>query len=274
MDLLPILASRIVPADGAMGTLLLGRGATWGECLEAWCITQPEAIRRVHDDYIAAGAAFIRTHTFGSNHHRLQGTAWAARVVELNTRAVAIAREAAEGAGAIVAGSLGPTGAGEAGVGWLAEQAAALVVAGVDALIFETFTDPRELLGALRLVNGDDDLSVIASVVCDRNGRVGGREIQSVWDEFREAGADVVGVNCAGTPAEVLRALGGVNLEKAAVFPSAGLPAPDGSYGFGAEQFAAEASLLVERGVRLIGGCCGTTPAYIAALTARLPLAA
>ncbi len=274
MELLEALATRVVVADGAMGTLLLARGAQG--CLEELCLTQPERVGQVHRDYLAAGAQFIRTHSFGSNAARLAQWGLERRVGELNWTAARIAREAAKGTGAIVAASVGPTGQGSGAGRLLKEQVGALLDGGAQCVIFETFTDVEELLTALEVKQSLHHCPAVA-LLAGGSGALaawaGGHSdagVASTFMRLREAGADVVGVNCTGTPAETLAALGDADLAGCAVFPSAGLPGPAGDYALSAEAFADGAQALVGRGVRLIGGCCGTTPEHIAALTARL----
>lgn len=261
MELLEALSTRVVVADGAMGTLLIARGAGRGSCLEELCLTRPEWVEQVHRDYLAAGAQLIRTHSFGSNAARLEQWGLEQRVEELNWLAARIARDAAKGTGAIVAASVGPTGQGCRAEALLEEQLGALIDGGVECVIFETFTDVDELLTALEVKQSLHDCPAVAMLA---------HGAPEAWARLRDAGADVVGVNCTGTPAETLAVLGDVDLAATAAFPSAGLPDPGGLYALTPEDFAAGAQELIARGVRLIGGCCGTTPEHLAALTARL----
>jgi methionine synthase I (cobalamin-dependent) len=295
MELLEALASRVVVADGAMGTLLHARGAKPGTCLEDLCITQPEMVSQVHRDYLAAGAQLIRTHSFGSNAARLAQWGFERRVGELNWTAARIAREAAKGTHAMVAASVGPTGCGREAGPLLEEQIGALLDGGAQCVIFETFTDIEELLVALEAKQSLHHCPAVAMIAGmpsssssslrrlsvpraaqDDEGEDEdeNHEFSAVWTRLRDGGADVVGVNCIGTPRETLAALGGADLSESAAFPSAGLPDPCGRHALSAAHFAEGAHALVERGVRLIGGCCGTTPEHIAALTARLSPAA
>lgn len=259
MDLLEALARSVVVADGAMGTLLLAHGATG--CLEELCVTQPEAVAQVHRDYLAAGARLIRTHSFGGNAARLARWGLERRVGELNWTAARIAREAAKGTGAIVAASVGPTGRGREAGPLFEEQLGALLDGGAQCVIFETFTDVEELCVALEVKQSLHHCAAVALLVEARS---------DVFARLRDAGADVAGVNCAGTPAEMLAMLGAVDLAESAAFPSAGLPDATGCYVLTPADFAEGALGLVARGVRLVGGCCGTTPDHIAALAARL----
>jgi homocysteine S-methyltransferase len=254
--------------------LLLARGAVRGSCLEELCVTQPELVTQVHRDYLEAGARLIRTHSFGANAARLAPWGLEHRVGELNWLAARIARDATKGTGALVAASVGPTGRGSEAGALIEEQLGALLDGGAQCVVFETFTDIDELKTALEVKQSLHHCAAVASIVCDRAGRMGGRAVAEVWVELRDAGADLLGVNCAGTPMEIHEALSEVSLEETAIFPSAGLPEADGTYRLAPEAFADGIQKLLDRGVRLIGGCCGTTPEHIAAVAARLQPAA
>ena len=261
MDLIDALSTRVVVADGAMGTLLRTRGVSPEACLEELCLSQPDLIAQVHADYLAAGARLIRTHSFGSNAVRLAQWGLGHRVSELNWLAARIAREATKGTGAMVAASVGPTGQGAKAGPLFEEQIGALLDGGAQCVIFETFTDIDELMLAIEAKQSLHHCPAVAMLA---------RADSAAWPRLRDAGADVVGVNCAGTPAEILAALGEVELLETAAFPSAGLPNADEGYDLPPAAFAEEATRLIERGVRLIGGCCGTGPEHIAALVARI----
>jgi len=270
MELLEALTSRVVIADGAMGTLLRARGAGRGTCLEDLCSKQPQMVEQVHRDYLAAGAQLIRTHSFGSNAARLAPWGLERHVGELNWLAARIARDAAKGTGAIVAASVGPTGQGGKAGPILEEQVGALLDGGAQCVIFETFTDVDELLIALEVKQSLHHCPAVAMLTVPTGTAEDSGPYQTPWARLRDAGADVVGVNCIGTPAETLAALGDADLIETAAFPSAGLPDASGAYALTPTDFAEGAHALIARGVRLIGGCCGTTPGHIAALVARL----
>jgi homocysteine S-methyltransferase len=260
MDLIDALSTRVVIADGAMGTLLRARGVLPETCLEELCASQPELITQVHVDYVAAGARLVRTHSFGANAVRLAPWGYEHRVSELNWLAARIAREATKGTGAMVAASVGPTGQGAKAGKMFEEQIGALLDGGAQCVIFETFTDVDELMVAIEAKQSLHHCPAVAMLA---------RADAAAWARLRDAGADVVGVNCAGTPAEILAAFGDANLTETAAFPSAGLPDSTGHYGLTPATFAEGAGELIARGVRLIGGCCGTTPEHIAALAAQ-----
>ncbi len=271
MDFLQALHSRVVLGDGAMGTLLLSRGVPREACLEELCVSRPEMIGEIHREYLAAGTEVIRTHSFGSNASRLRKHGMEKRVGELNWLAARIAREAVQGTSAIVAASIGPTGAGEGARVLLEEQMGALLDGGVDIVFLETFTQVAELLVAVEVKQSLHHCPVVASLACaDR------AEVSRAFGELRAAGADVVGVNCAGDPLQTAAALEDHDLDDAiAAFPNAGFPTDDGHrlvYPLDAASFAEQAADLPRKGVRFLGGCCGTTPAYISALVAQLAL--
>ena len=269
MDFLEALHARVVPGDGAMGTLLFSRGVPRDACLEELCVSSPEKVGEIHREYLAAGAQVIRTHSFGSNAVRLVRHGLERRVGELNWLAARIAREATKGTNAFVAASIGPTGQGANARAFLEEQMGALLDGGAQMVILETFTDLTELLVAVEVKHTLHHCPVVASVSCDNRAGV-----TQAFEQLRNASADVVGVNCTGDPASTLELLP-VDLGDILVsgFPNAGMPIDNGevlTFPIGPEAFAAGAGELLARGVRFLGGCCGTTPEHIAALVARV----
>jgi homocysteine S-methyltransferase len=258
-DLLEAMSTRLVLGDGAMGTLLHARGVPPESCLEELCAGAPERIAAIHREYLAAGAEVVRTHSFGSNALRLARHGLERRVSELNWLAARIAREAVKGTGAWVAASVGPAGAG-----WsravFEEQIGALLDGGADFVLLETFTDLDELLAALEAKHTLHHCPVVACLAWSDPAK-----IAAAAATLRAAHADVIGVNCAGDPAATLAALGALGATgPLAAFPSTG-PAR-----LEADTFAEAVPALQAFGVRLLGGCCGTTPAHLAAVAARL----
>jgi homocysteine S-methyltransferase len=281
--------------DGAMGTELYARGVPFTVNYEELCVPRPELILRVHEDYVAAGAQMIETNSFGANRIRLARSGFEHRVNELNAAAVALARRAA-GEGVYVAGSIGPTGLslnelheGERGRVREAfeEQATALAAAGVDALFLETLRSATELElameGLVRAVGRS--IPIVAHVSVDAELTLAGDlPIASAGARMKELGADVIGINCTEGPEIVFAAameLASIGLP-VSVIPNAGLPRRvrdgdehDGSeptpgapadrfiYPATPEDFGVLARKLCKLGVRLIGGCCGTTPAHV-----------
>ena len=264
--------------DGAMGSLLYERGVFVTQNFEQLNITRPDIVRKIHDDYVAAGAQVIETNTFGANRFRLDRHGLADQVRAYNVAGARLAREAA-GAPAWVAGSMGPSGLvpGVATKSELAlvfatfaEQAAALLEGGVDVLILETFRHLAEIhiaLGAAR--EAAPDIPIIASMTFDPGGTVAdGSTPEQVASALRGWGADAIGVNCGDGPQLALaiaEGLRGVGLPLS-VQPNAGLPRNvDGRLLYMAtpEYFDVFLRRTAQLGATMIGGCCGTTPEHI-----------
>lgn len=276
--------------DGAMGTLLHGRGnLPIDECFEALNVSDPDLVAQIHREYVEAGANIIETNTFGANVYKLTEYGLGDKVEEINRAAVELAQWAtARRDDVYVVASIGPLGVRMKPFGKLPkaearaafqQQMSALNAVGVDAFLLETFTDHGELLEAIaaaRAVN--PAVPVIAQMTFagdDRTllGYLPGR----VADELRRAGADVIGVNCSGGPAQITRML---ELMRQSVpdaiysaMPNAGFPENVGGrvlYPASADYFADAALQLRDMGASVIGGCCGTTPKHIAAMRAAL----
>ncbi len=285
-----------VLADGAMGTLLYSRlpgAAARARCFDEVTLSRPELVLAIHQEYIRAGAQLIETNTFGANRAKLANYDLADQVRQINKRAATLAREAREVAGesVFVAGAVGPSGrplqarlTGERDEERLAalrsifrEQVEALLEGGVDVLILETFSDLAELRQALLAVKESCDLPVIAQMSFDEDGRtLGGQSPAKVALTLAELGANVIGANCSVGPsgtldvveemAAAVRHLPEVTLSAQ---PNAGLPSRVEQrflYVSTPEYFADYAQRFAAAGVRLIGGCCGTTPRHIAAM--------
>ncbi len=281
-----LVAGAPVLADGAYGTMLLARVRP-GEVPDALNVTEPGAVRALTAAYAAAGSAVVVTNTFRANRIGLARSAVAGRVAEVNAAGVAIARAAAPGAA--VFGAMGPTGAllGFAGPpeheirAAFAEQAAALAAAGADALLVETMGDLGEALVALAAATATG-LPVVVSLAFGA-GRDGDRTPMGQTPEaaaatLAAAGAAAVGANCALTPgrmAGVIERLRAATALPVWAKPNAGAPAlaEDGSVSWpcAPEEFARQAAALAAAGATFVGGCCGTTPAHVAALRAALP---
>ena len=277
MDFLDELQHRILPGDAAMGTALRAAGVPGDACLEELCVSQPEAVRAVHAQAIAAGARLIRTNTFGANAVRLARHGH--RVSEINWSAAQLAKDVAKGTGVHVAGSVGPLGisAAEAEARGLdreevfMEQIGALLDGGARVIFLETFLDLEELLLAVQVKHALHHCPVIASLACPDDGRLpGGATLAEAFAKLRAADADVVGINCVNGPAAAVRLLKNVADEgPLAAFPSAGLPVQR-VWPATPEDFAQAVRPLAEQGVRLIGGCCGTRPEHVAAIVKTL----
>jgi homocysteine S-methyltransferase len=289
--LLDAARTGVLVVDGAMGTQLYERGVLYSQCFEELNASRPDLVGRVHEDYLRAGAQVIETNTFGANSLRLEKYGLQGRVHELNVAGVKVARAAAAAASgtAYVVGAIGPSGyfLGEASADDLAkvkasfaEQARALVEAGVDAIFVETVRQTPELRVAVEAaVEAAGALPVAASVSLDESGRMAeGTEAEEIARLAREWGASIVGVNCSDGPMAVLAAVEkmvpvGVPILAA---PNAGLPRRVDErmvYVSTPEYFGVYARRMIRVGVHLVGGCCGTTPEHVKRIAAAARMA-
>ncbi|HEX9058280.1 MAG TPA: bifunctional homocysteine S-methyltransferase/methylenetetrahydrofolate reductase [Ktedonobacterales bacterium] len=286
--------------DGAMGTQLYARGSealTHGRCFDELVLTEPALVQTIHREYIEAGAQIVETNTFGANRFKLEPYGLDDRVVEINRRAAQLAREAREVAGesVFVAGAVGPSGQLQAPVvgardgarlddlrAAFREQIGALIEGGADVLMLETFSNVIELEQAVLAAREVGDLPIVAQVTFTEDGQtLAGQSPSRVARTLVEAGVDVLGCNCSVGPAGVfdatdemratLRSLGGMRDEPPylSAQPNAGLPARIDQrfiYVSTPAYFADYARRFIDAGVRLVGGCCGTTPRHIAAM--------
>ena len=271
--------------DGAMGTQLQARGLKPGEVPELWNLTRPDDVRAVHEAYFAAGADIVYANTFGANSAKYHGDAPLADVV---SAAVAVAKEAAARAGGrrFVALDVGPTGrllkpAGDfefdAAYDAFAEQVRLGAAAGADLVAVETMGDLYELKAAVLAAKENSNLPVLATVALGEDGKLlTGADVDCVAALLEGLHADAIGLNCGFGPdrmLEFVRRLAAHTSLPIVVKPNAGLPkVVDGRTVFtvGPEEFARDVAALVEAGASVVGGCCGTTPAHIAAVHALL----
>ena len=276
--------------DGGMGTELYARGVSFERSFEHLNLTEPELVKTIHLEYVAAGAEMIETNTFGANRYRLADYGLERTVRELNRAGAKIAREVRElcERPIFLAGSIGPLGSPLAPLGDIGasdaraafrEQAEALLETGVDLLLLETISDLAEMREALSALRSICTVPIVACMTFGEDGTVmGGEEPATVARTMRELGADVVGVNCALGPASTLEVIEGMRRELSdadllAAQPNAGLPRRVGSrfiYMSTPEYFADYTHRFLHAGVRLLGGCCGTTPRHIAAMSKAL----
>jgi homocysteine S-methyltransferase len=275
------LASGPLLLDGAMGSLLYERGVLHTRSYDELNLSNPELIRTVHHDYVQAGAEIIETNTFGANRMALARHGLVEQGQAINRAGVELARKAA-GDRAYVAGAVGPTGvkfhiatAAERRLARfaLAEQIDTLVLAGADAIILETFTSILEMEEAIRVAKERGPrVPVFAMMVFDAQSRSdGGLGPAEIADRMIAAGADVVGGNCGIGPAELYQVVTNmVGRGKPVIAqPNAGLPASvEGRtlYVANPEHFGVFARRMLKSGVRLVGGCCGTTPEHTRAM--------
>ncbi len=277
MAFLDELQDHPLLADGAMGTELLAAGVPRDACLEELCVSAQERVQAVHAASIAAGARVLRTNSFGANAHRLAAHGFENRVGEINWTAAQLARDCARGKGVYVAGCVGPLGPGTAELDRAAiftEQIGALLDGGAQLIVLETFTDLDELLIALEMKHSLHHCPVITSLACDAAGRLpDGTTLAVAWTRLRAGDADVVGSNCLDPHAAFTALATTTDPGPISVFPSAGLPRANAGrlvYPLAPEEFATASVRLIERGVHLLGGCCGVGPAHLAALGAAL----
>ncbi|HEX8904884.1 MAG TPA: homocysteine S-methyltransferase family protein, partial [Longimicrobiaceae bacterium] len=264
--------------DGAMGTMLYGKGVYINRSYDELNASQPDLVRDVHRAYVKAGAEIIETNSYGANRPKLARHGLEDRLEEINLKAVQVARSAA-GDRVCVAGAIGPLGMriepyGPTSIaearGFFREQAAALAAGGVDLFVLETFSDLDEIEQALLGVRDVTDLPVVAQMVIREDGRTPfGTDAPVLVERLDELGADVVGLNCSVGPNAMLNVaerLVAATTRPISMQPNAGLPRDvDGRtiYMASPEYMATYAARMIRKGVRFVGGCCGTTPEHI-----------
>ncbi|MDE3156229.1 MAG: bifunctional homocysteine S-methyltransferase/methylenetetrahydrofolate reductase [Acidobacteriota bacterium] len=275
---LDAIDERVLVCDGAMGTMLYARGVFINRSFDALNLTQPDLVAEVHADYVRAGADVIETNTFGANRIKLGSFGQADKLHAINAQGARIARHAARDQ-AYVAGAIGPlgiriepwgkTGRDEAAE-WFREQVQALLDGGVDLFVLETFRDLSEIGAALAAVRSLCDLPVVAQMTTERDGNsLDGTPPERFGPELVRLGADLVGVNCSVGPApmlETIERLAAVTDARLSAQPNAGQPRDvEGRniYLCSPDYMASYARRFTMQGVRLVGGCCGTTPEHI-----------
>lgn len=280
--LLETLKTKLLVADGAMGTLLYSHGLN--QCYEAYNLSHPEEIKSIHQAYIDSGADIIQTNTYGAKRSRLKTYGFGDDVHAINLAGAKLAREVA-GDGTFVLGTIGATrGLKQCNLSLqeiieeTLEQVHALLASEViDGLLFETYYDTDELLAVLKAVRPLTTLPILTNVSLHEPGIVAnGSPLVEIFSQLVINGADVIGLNCYLGPHHMIKSLEQVPLfaeTYLAVYPNASLLSivDDGSkssYGFSdnASYFGDSAKALVQEGARIIGGCCGTTPKHIKAV--------
>jgi len=282
---LDLIAStdRPILADGAMGTMLNAQGIGFDQCFDALNLSNPGLVAEVHRAYIEAGAQIIQTNTFGANRYKLSDHDLEDQVMQINRAGVELARRAvmASFKNVLVAGDVGPLGVRLAPYGRVqpedarqvfAEQIEALCEAGADLLILETMSDLYEMQEAIAAAHQVCELPIVASMTFTRDDRtLLGDSPANVAEALNQSGADVIGVNCSGGPAQILRIIRqmhkAVPNARFSAMPNAGWPERVGGrimYPASPDYFGDYARALREAGACLIGGCCGTTPKHIA----------
>ncbi|MCQ9280890.1 bifunctional homocysteine S-methyltransferase/methylenetetrahydrofolate reductase [Priestia aryabhattai] len=281
MGLLEDLKSKILIGDGATGTLLYSHGID--SCFEELNITKPEEVSRIHRAYVEAGANVIQTNTYAANYQKLARYGLEDSVKDINVAGVKLAKQAAKDQ-AYVVGTLGGIRSFQKNAISLEEvkrsireQMFWLLNEGVDGLLFETYYDFEELKTVLTLARKETDKPIITHVSLHDIGVLqDGRPLADALKELEDLGADVVGLNCRLGPYHMIQSLEEVPLPDRAflsAYPNASLPAyVEGKleYETNEDYFVESARLFREQGVRLIGGCCGTTPAHVRAMSSAL----
>lgn len=282
MGLLEKLQTNVLIADGAMGTLLYSYGIDY--CNEELNVAKPEIIEKIHEDYIAAGADIIQTNTYGANAIKLARYGLENSVKDINEAAIQIAKRAAAPGGQFVLGTIGGIRGIRKSDATLEEiiqmvdrQATHLLTGNPDGLLLETYYDFEELSATVSHLRKLTNTPIIAQVSMHEPGILqNGLSLNDALHQLDALGADVVGVNCRLGPHHTIQALEGVTLPGNAflsAFPNASLlDVEDGRivYESEADYFGRAALHLLEEGVRLIGGCCGTTPKHIEAAKKRI----
>jgi methionine synthase / methylenetetrahydrofolate reductase(NADPH) len=273
--------------DGAMGTLLYAKGIFINRCYDELNLSQPELIRAVHHEYLQSGAEIIETNTFGANSFRLGRHSIADKVRDINLAGAQVAREAAKSFDVWVGGAVGPLGVRIEPLGKTSfeeartsfrEQIAALVEGGVNLIILETFGYLEELHQAILAARDvDPKIPIVAQVTIDEDATcLDGSTPETFAPRMTEWGADVIGCNCSVGPVAMLDAMERVRAATTlplAAQPNAGIPrSVEGRniYLCSPEYMASYARKFVAAGVRLVGGCCGTTPEHIRTMKAAL----
>jgi methionine synthase I (cobalamin-dependent)/5,10-methylenetetrahydrofolate reductase len=277
LTLSDLLIKKVVIADGAMGTMLYQHGVFVNTCYDELNLTRPDLIGKIHTEYVQAGADFIETNTFGANPVKLAQFGLAEKTEQINEKAVEIAKNSA-GTNVLVAGAIGPltshlsnkkTLQSDSAKAFI-RQAESLARAGADFLILETFSNLDEMLIAIDSIGEVTDLSIIAQLsVTEENETAYGNQLQQAISRISKEAVAAVGLNCSIGPSSMLDSLKLIkNLtdKPISLQPNAGLPQQVNGrlmYMCTPEYMAEYAKRFFENGAKIIGGCCGTTPAHI-----------
>jgi homocysteine S-methyltransferase len=281
-----MLEKGVVLFDGAMGTMLYDRGVFINQCFDGVNLSNPGLVESIHREYVEAGAQVIETNTFGANRFKLSLHSLDDQLADINRAGAEIARRAAEGSDALVAGAIGPLGiriepwgptSNDEACEAFAEQAGVLLESGVDLFVLETFADLGEIHQAINGVRSVSSLPVLAQMTLQQDGLgLFGTEPGAFAVRLDEWDVDAVGVNCTVGPRVMLEAvekMAGEVSKWISAQPNAGIPqSVDGRniYMTSPEYMAEYARRFVKAGARIVGGCCGTTPAHIRAISEAL----
>ena len=280
-----LLINEVMVGDGAMGTYLYSKGFSFEQSFDELNLTNPDVIKKIHQEYLSVGSELIETNTYTANRFRLENFNLEKKVREINLAAVKISIEASEGK-AYIAGSVGPIGRPlepisqikyEQAMDAFKEQIECLVEGGVDIIMLETFSDLRELDIAIKAAKEMTDLPLIAQKTFIEEGRILEGELPADVVEFlQNLKVDVLGTNCTVGPQRMLYIIEKMaprSTIKLSAQPTAGLPQLIDRrlvYQATPEYLAEYALKFVEEGVFLMGGCCGTTPAHIKEVADRI----
>jgi 5-methyltetrahydrofolate--homocysteine methyltransferase len=280
-SILELAKKRTVIFDGAMGTMLIAAGLKAGDSPELWNIEEPSVIMDIHRKYYEAGSDVVHTNTFGGNAIKLADKGLSDKTEPINVEAARLAREACPG-GKFVAGDIGPTGKLITPLGDLVieeaeeaffQQAQALVKGGVDLLSIETMFSLEEALAALRASKRLGEVLVIAALTFNRTKKgfftVMGEGVNQAVSAFEKAGADVIATNCSLGSKDMIdltKDLRAATTKPILIQPNAGKPVTQKgvtTYQQTPAEFAEDGRRIREAGANMIGGCCGTNPAFI-----------
>jgi homocysteine S-methyltransferase len=264
--------------DGAMGTMLYAKGVFINKCYDELNVRNPEIVLEIHRQYVRCGAEILETNTYGANRVKLRGFGIEEELRDINLRAAELARKAA-GDSVYVAGAIGPLGIRIEPYGptsldeardFFREQAEALRDGGVDLIIAETFSNIAEMEQAILAIHEVCNLPIVAQMTIGTDGRtVYGDSPRDIAQRLDRAGADIIGLNCSVGPDVMLDAIeemAAVSAKKISCQPNAGLPRDVNGrqmYMASPEYFSKYAKRLIHKGVKFIGGCCGTTPEHV-----------
>lgn len=273
------LTEKVTLLDGATGSNLFVMGMPRGICSEEWILDHEEVLIQLQRAYVEAGSQILCAPTFGANRFNLSSYGLGAHVEEMNRDLVKISKKAVEGK-AYVAGDvtaivkmigMSPDATYEKAMERYREQMKYLVDAGADVILMETMTSMDEAMAALEAAQQVSDLPVLCSMTIDADGSIyAGGHIFEAAETLQELGADAVGINCSVGPDQLVSIVEGLNERlhiPMIVKPNAGMPKisdkGEASYDMTPEQFGKGMKVLLEKGARIVGGCCGTTPDYI-----------
>ena len=273
------LAEKVTLLDGATGSNLFIMGMPRGICSEDWILDHPDVLIELQKAYVEAGSQILCAPTFGANRFNLSSYGLGAQVEEMNHELVKISKKAVDGK-AYVAGDvtaivkmigMSPEATYEKAMERYKEQMRYLVDAGVDVILMETMTSMDEAMAALEAAQQVCDLPVLCSMTIDADGSIyAGGHIFEAAETLQEMGADAVGINCSVGPEQLVSIVEGLNQRlhiPMIVKPNAGMPkisdTGEASYDMTPERFGKSMKVLLEKGAKIVGGCCGTTPDYI-----------